>query len=262
MRSTLRNAMVLIAVMACGCKEDDDEPESVFDSSVVLPSFDGGGVDASRPDSGGLGGTFDSSIQFDSSVPAVDAGVTPGQDAAPSADAGGDAGSDGGAGDGGLDGSAGDGGADASAGDASAGDAGRDGGGDAGRDGSAGDAGGDARVDASADAGATTFTRVYEIISANCSPCHVGETRGNLDMGTKETAHLELVTRNNGAAEGPQCDDMGLRRVIPRNPDDSLLVQKLRDPPCGSRMPLGRNELDIALVREIESWIAAGAANN
>lgn len=255
MRSTLRNAVVLIAVMAGGCKEDDDEPESYFDSSV-LPNFDGslGSFDASRPDSGGLGGTFDSSIQFDSSVPAVDAGtVTPAQDAGTIDAATSDAG-DGGSVDAGLDGGAGEGGVGDAGGDGGP----RDGGGDA----RVGDAGGDARVDGGGDAGPpATFTRVLAILRSNCAICHTTEMSGRLNFsGDAGDVYDRLVGVD---ALGTACDEQDRIRVIPGDADNSLLLQKLLDPPpCGDRMPRLRDALSPALIGEIRSWIAAGAREN
>jgi hypothetical protein len=256
MRSTLRNAMVLIAVMAGGCKEDDDEPEYYFDSSV-LPSFDAG-FDASRPDSGGLGGTVDSSIPFDSSVPVVDAGVTPGRDAAVGTDAGGDAsamdaGSDGGPGEGGLDGSAGDGG------DGGPRDGGSDGGADGGRDGSAGDGGGDARVDAGPPA---TLTRVLTILRSNCGVCHTTDTEAELNFNANAGDVYDQLVGVPASDEG-MCDGQNRTRVVPDEPENSLLIQKLEpSPPCGVRMPRFRTPLSPALINEIRSWIAAGAPEN
>lgn len=117
--------------------------------------------------------------------------------------------------------------------------------------------------DASApeDAGpsATTFTRVYEILSANCSPCHTSDSSGGLDMSSKATAYGELVGK---AAEGPSCSGQGTR-VVAGDADGSLLIRKLRpSPPCGSRMPRLRTPLSTTLIDEIADWIEAGAKND
>jgi len=94
---------------------------------------------------------------------------------------------------------------------------------------------------------APTFTQVYAIISSNCTPCHVPDTSGGLNMATRAAAHTNLL---NG-------------RVTAGSPAMSRLFCKVSGGPgCGSRMPLGRAPLSDADVRVIELWIAAGAPNN
>jgi hypothetical protein len=273
MRSTLRNAVVLIAVLACGCKdEDDDDTMEVFDAGV-LPSFDAG-ADASRADSGGGtgSGTLDSSVMFDAGTAPTDTGTPPAQqdatvtvDAAMtdagSMDAGGSDASEGGTSDAGGD--AGDAGADARVGDAGGDarvDGGRDGGPrDGGRDGSA-DASGDARVDAGPPA---TFTRVLEILRSNCASCHTTRSEGQLNVSASAATVYRDLVGVKGSEQGECGGDAPEHiRVIPDEPEDSLLIQKLVDPPCGDRMPRLRDPLAPALINEIRSWIAAGAPEN
>jgi len=57
--------------------------------------------------------------------------------------------------------------------------------------------------------------------------------------------------------------DMTLTRVIPGNPDSSLLIQKLEGTaPIGERMPADMLYLQQATVDVIRQWIQDGAQNN
>jgi hypothetical protein len=265
MRIALRNAVVLFAVIACGCKEeDDDDPDQTVWDSSVLPGFEAG-VDASRPDGGALeAGAIDANIPVDSSVPQVDTGTamqdaTAPADAAPGDASSGDASIDGGVGEAGAS----DGGSDASpsdaGGDARAGDAGGNGGPrDAGRDGAA-DASADARVDAGTPA---TFSRVLTILRSNCGTCHTTRAEAQLNFNLSAAdVHADLIgvrASNLGECNG----DPERIRVVPDDPEGSLLIQKLVDPACGDRMPRFRDPLTPALIDEIRSWIADGAPEN
>jgi hypothetical protein len=70
---------------------------------------------------------------------------------------------------------------------------------------------------------------------------------------------------NTGASTSmTHCKDTAMTRVVPTNPDASLLYNKLRtdmDPPCGNRMPPG-GALCSATIEAIRMWIASGAPNN
>jgi hypothetical protein len=127
------------------------------------------------------------------------------------------------------------------------------------------DGGGDGAV-IPPDAGpaATTFTRVYSIITDRCAPCHTQNATpsGGLDMRSQASAYSELVGK---AAEGGACSQGGGRtRVVAGNPDGSLLIRKLKGThDCGNRMPAGGNTaLSSALIDEIADWIEAGAEND
>jgi hypothetical protein len=222
---TFGPTLLVIAMLACGCEDDDNEPTAPGDASAATAGQDAGGMDSGRPDGG-------SSDAGGGDASSLDSGAVL------------DAGRDAGAGD-------------AGAGDAGASDAGA---GDAGGDAASSDASADA---ASGDAGAT-FARVYEIIMDNCTPCHVGMSRGNLDMGSSASAYGELVGDGGVAAQGGACSDAGITRVVAGDPDDSLLIQKLEaDPPCGSRMPANdAGPLSEELIDEIRAWISAGALDN
>jgi hypothetical protein len=107
-----------------------------------------------------------------------------------------------------------------------------------------------------------TFTQVYAIISAKCSPCHTTSTSGGLDMKNKMTAYGELVGKK---AEGT-CAAGGMTRVVAGSADTSLLIHKLTKTSaevCGDRMPEApRPVLPASEITTIRSWINAGAKND
>ena len=109
--------------------------------------------------------------------------------------------------------------------------------------------------------GAPTYDAVYcEILGPSCAFafCH-GGAGDYLQLGTPEVGYGSLV---NARAEGPSCAPTGLKRVSPGHPYDSLMFQKITDPPCGSRMPLSYGfggELTRAQVDQIGQWITCGA---
>jgi hypothetical protein len=108
-----------------------------------------------------------------------------------------------------------------------------------------------------------TFTRVYQLMRQRCRGCHVPGAAYSLDLSQKQLAYDELVGGPAmGAAEFIVCSGFGYRRVVPGDPAQSLLWQKLRDvQPCGDQMPPG-SSLDVALANEVEAWIATGAWND
>jgi hypothetical protein len=113
----------------------------------------------------------------------------------------------------------------------------------------AGDGGGAERL---------TFTELYERAFWTCkkSICHGGAVAG-LDMSSPQAAHAALV--NQPAQGGGMCAFTGMTRVVPFEPDASLLVGKLQPTaPCGQQMPIGGllPEQDRLAVR---AWIEAGA---
>jgi hypothetical protein len=100
---------------------------------------------------------------------------------------------------------------------------------------------------------------IEPIWSPTCTTCHGGgggPRSLNLEPGSSYAA---LVNASGTAACGT------LARVVPQQPDESLLVQKISGDGCGGRMP----QLDTAyfdrnpgeLIR-IRSWILAGARND
>jgi hypothetical protein len=127
--------------------------------------------------------------------------------------------------------------------------------------------------------GPNSFTEVYtQIIRPTCSNdyCHyqnVGIRYSALDMSSQVSAYWGLVDQ---LCAGAACSGMGYRRVIPGDPDNSMLYEKVsqKNPPCGVQMPA-----DIAALQEgipqfsgtalskdqqtlIYNWIREGAQDN
>jgi hypothetical protein len=80
--------------------------------------------------------------------------------------------------------------------------------------------------------------------------CHHGQFEPNLS--TPALAYENLVRR-------PGIERDGQYRVLPGDPADSLLVDKLRNRDVVSQMPLGAHPLPEAQLAAIEAWITGGA---
>ncbi len=117
-----------------------------------------------------------------------------------------------------------------------------------------------------------TFSEIYDeiFVASGCTAaplCH-GNDQGKLTMRDRDGAYAALVNvkamgmniPDNGTAH---CADTGLTRVVPGDPDNSLLVQKIEQvtPACGSRMPIGTPLIDDQMEK-VRNWIAAGAKND
>lgn len=135
---------------------------------------------------------------------------------------------------------------------------------------------------------APTFTNVYsQVISKNgcaVAQCHGSFSLGALKMDSKTTAYKNLVdqkaagpciTDAGGTADGSMtpnpganttvcgCAPSGKTRVVPGDPDNSLLVQKLSDnTSCGERMPPTGVPVSAESIDLVTKWIAAGAQND
>ena len=112
--------------------------------------------------------------------------------------------------------------------------------------------------------------------SCALSSCHGTATHANLDLSSLEASCAALI-------EQPSCELPTRTRVIPGDPDDSLLLQKLVcvqlpqvdctpalgeiDPACPGtganhsnlRMPFNNPPLPACLVESIRTWILLGA---
>jgi hypothetical protein len=97
---------------------------------------------------------------------------------------------------------------------------------------------------------------IQPLWSPTCTTCHSGSGSLNLDAGS---SYASLVNKNGSASCGT------LPRVVPGQPDESLLVQKISGDGCGGRMPqldtsyFDRNPGELIRIR---SWILAGARND
>jgi hypothetical protein len=118
--------------------------------------------------------------------------------------------------------------------------------------------------------GSESFAAIYESIlkntTYNCAGplCHGRETAmampvGNLSLSTADVAYMQLVKVD---STGMACS--GMPRVVPGNPEGSLLVQKLRSSTttCGGVMPVGADEISEADLKRVTDWISGGACDN
>lgn len=107
-----------------------------------------------------------------------------------------------------------------------------------------------------------TFSVIYDSVFSTCrNPmCHGGGVTGGLDMSTKQRAYDALV--DHASSPTSICAMLGKKRVVPSDPDESLLYLKLTvDAPCGQQMPPG-GQLKDEQREQVRAWIEAGAKNN
>jgi hypothetical protein len=105
---------------------------------------------------------------------------------------------------------------------------------------------------------------IQPLWNAQCTDCHNSSsgTRGglNLDAG-KSYASIVNV---NGAGSFPATCGV-IQRIVPKQPDNSLLVKKISGTACGGRMPQSNpayfDDHPGELTR-IRSWILGDALNN
>ncbi|MFT3923743.1 MAG: hypothetical protein QM778_14520 [Myxococcales bacterium] len=133
------------------------------------------------------------------------------------------------------------------------------------------------------DAGIVTFRYVYEhLIGTRCAYCHhpdsdgdggadwamIGWSLGHLDMHSVDAAYDNLVGPNDAGVQAagvhcsPAASGEDYRRVIPGDPDNSLIIHKVSEatPVCGVRMPDDNSgPLDDASIELIHDWIEDGA---
>jgi hypothetical protein len=113
---------------------------------------------------------------------------------------------------------------------------------------------------------APTFSAIYDELfcSRGCGVgiCHA-DGDGGLLFRSKQQAYCALVD----VAPSALCENDFMARVVPGDPDASLLVAKLGfEPPCGTPMPIGSRESNDLVTDEhraqVVAWIAAGAEYN
>jgi hypothetical protein len=98
---------------------------------------------------------------------------------------------------------------------------------------------------------------VQPILKAYCLPCHAEENANPSDLSLDSYDAIM-----DGGKHG--------KAVVPRDPDKSLLIQKMKDgPPFGEKMPLSkkkdqapRRTVTDEELRVIMEWIRQGAINN
>jgi hypothetical protein len=126
----------------------------------------------------------------------------------------------------------------------------------AGGGGSSGGAGG-----SGAEAEPGTFSHIYEVAFKTCrTQCH-GMGYSMLDMKTRDMAYSQLVDHDSNPGN-KECAPLGLKRVKPGSPDESLLYRKLDiHAPCGQQMPPG-GQLMQSYRDEVRDWIMNGAKDD
>src|SRR5215467_2686021 len=85
--------------------------------------------------------------------------------------------------------------------------------------------------------------RIRPLLARNCFACHTSEHLGGLTMSSRSA----LIQ---GGASGPA--------IIPGKPDESLLVQAIRQTHPRLKMP-PTGKLGTEEIRDIENWISQGA---
>jgi hypothetical protein len=105
--------------------------------------------------------------------------------------------------------------------------------------------------------GIRSFRSVQRVFQTSCalSTCHSTFAReGELVLDTEDVSFKNLVNR---AAELPEA--AGRIRVVPGDPANSFLVQKLRGTGPGDPMPDSGVTLPEPVIGMVEEWIARGA---
>ena len=108
------------------------------------------------------------------------------------------------------------------------------------------------------DDGAPTWTNIFtfELRSCRVSTCH-GSGAAGIDMSSSEAALDSLIDQPANPAR--ECAKLGKQRVVPGQPDESLLYLKLDiNAPCGQQMPVG-GQLSRKARDRIKAWIEMGA---
>ena len=94
---------------------------------------------------------------------------------------------------------------------------------------------------------------IQPIFTSTCggSGCHINSSTNGVNLSSYSS-----VINSVGAVSGEPI-------VIPGDPDESILVQKIEpDPPFGSRMPTTGDYLTPTEIAQIRAWIAGGAEDN
>jgi hypothetical protein len=110
--------------------------------------------------------------------------------------------------------------------------------------------------------GDETWSALFsEVIAPNCDNgyCHGGGI-GGLAITDAASTYAALVEV---AAMGMACGPTGAVRVVPGDPDGSLIVQKIEGTQsCGAAMPKDLPSLSQADIDRVRAWILDGAMDN
>ncbi len=93
-------------------------------------------------------------------------------------------------------------------------------------------------------AGDVFEARIRPILAANCFDCHGPDKKGGLRLDSRE-GMLE------GGESGPA--------IVPGKPDDSLLIQAVRQIAGAPKMPYGRPKLKPEDIDALAEWVQGGA---
>lgn len=105
--------------------------------------------------------------------------------------------------------------------------------------------------------GLRSFKSVQRVLQTSCAlpSCHSTFAReGELVLDSEDVSYKNLVNR---AAEHPEAT--GLIRVVPGDPANSYLIQKLRGTGVGDPMPDSGVPLAEPIINMVEEWITRGA---
>ena len=94
--------------------------------------------------------------------------------------------------------------------------------------------------------------------SYGCASCHSGGASGGLNLdGTIASSNYANLFNIDA-----QAGCVGKKRVLPRNPQESVFYLRVSSFTCGDRMPKGGSSITAAHLDFIRKWILQGAKNN
>lgn len=112
-----------------------------------------------------------------------------------------------------------------------------------------------------------TFSQIYPLLfpvhtRAQCNFCHSlppnDVSNGKLSMGEDQaTAYAGLMA----TSQSSKCGH-AQQLVVPGDASASLLYQKLTNPTCGGKMPLGGSPLTAVQLEMVRTWIDNGAQDD
>ncbi len=111
--------------------------------------------------------------------------------------------------------------------------------------------------------GDATFTNVYEALGV-CRLCHgAGGGNGAFDLTNKQATYQVFLDGPKPGALPHLCSSQGHTLVIPFDPENSLLMQKLENrQTCGDMMPTNQKMVPTYFRDLVRDWILAGAPND
>jgi len=91
---------------------------------------------------------------------------------------------------------------------------------------------------------------IQPVFNNHCAPCHINQTQNGVNLASYSNVM------------GSRGDQYNSEIVLPGNPNESPLIDKIEaNPEVGGRMPPG-NPLNNEQIRAIRTWIEEGAENN